>query len=87
MFKKKENAWENIYLKKYNVHYSRIIASWVNAGGDVNSIEFREWLRSIKDENNERILTEDQVWQITKLATCGKLEFENDAERFIKEHK
>lgn len=87
MFTKERDRWENVYIKEYRIHYSRIIASWTNVGGDVHSRMFEEWLRSIKDCNtDERVLTDEQISDILRLARNGKLEWQNDASRFIKEH-
>lgn len=84
------NEWENVYLEKYGMFYSRIIASWSRVYVDyqVFGNEFKDWLRSIKDaKTGERILTEDQVRDIYNLATNGKLEWQENARRFINEHK
>jgi hypothetical protein len=88
MFNKKIDRWENVYIKKYGMYYSRIIASWINVGGDTHSRMFEEWLRSITDSNTgEKVLTDDQISDILRLARNGKLEWQNDASRFINEHK
>lgn len=88
MFKRGDHNWENVYLKEYGMYYSRIIASWSNVGGNVHSKEFKEWMKSIKDDNTgERVLTDEQVNDIFRLADNGKLEWEENARRFMKEHK
>ena len=88
MFNRGDHNWENVYIKEYGMYYSRIIASWTNVGGDVHSRMFKEWLRSIKDCNTDkRVLTDDQISDILRLARNGKLEWQNDASRFIKNHK
>lgn len=78
--KKRRNEWENVYLKDYNIHYSRIIASWLNAGGKTFDEYFKNWLRSTG------ALTEDQIIDIYNLATNGKMEWEGDARRFLAEN-
>lgn len=85
MFKNKvKNRMENVYLKAYNIHYSRIIASWVNVGGKTYTPEFKAWLKSIKDnKTGERVLTDEQVDDIYTMANDGKLEWEMDARRFM----
>ncbi len=88
MFNRGDHNWENVYLKKYGMYYSRIIASWTHVGGDVHSKMFKEWLKSIKDDNTgERVLTDEQVSDIYRLATNGKLEWQANARRFMEEHK
>lgn len=88
MFKKTANEWENVYLKKYGMYYSRIIASWTNVGGNVKSKMFKEWLKSIKDDDTgERVLTDEQVYDIYRLANNGKLEWQENARKFMEEHK
>lgn len=88
MFNEERNRWKNVYLKDYGIHYSRIIASWTNVGGDVHSKMFDEWLRSLTDsKTGDRILTDEQVGDICRLARNGKLEWQSDAFRFIEEHK
>ena len=88
MFNKKSgNEWENVYLKKYGMYYSRIIASWTNVGGNVKSKEFRNWLKSITDEDTgERVLTDEQVYDIYRLANNGKLEWQENAKKYMAEH-
>ena len=86
MFSKKNthNAWENVYIKDYNMHYSRIIASYSNVGGDVRSFKFKDWMKQITDCNTgERVLTDEQINDIYNLATNGKLEWETDARNFL----
>lgn len=88
MFNKERDRWENVYIKKYGMYYSRIIASWTHVGGDVHSRTFKEWLQSITDSNTgEKVLTDDQISDILRLARNGKLEWQNDASRFINEHR
>ncbi len=88
MFRKTDNEWENVYLKKYRMYYSRIIASWTNVGGDVKSKRFKEWLESITDDDTgERVLTDEQVYDIYRLANNGKLEWQENARKFMAEHQ
>ena len=79
-----KDCFKNVYLDKYGIHYSRIIASWTKNGGNVYSKEFKEWLKSIKDyDTDERILTDEQVSDIYNLATNGKLEWQENAKQFM----
>lgn len=75
--------FENKFIESCYAHYSRIIASWVNAGGTFTDpwthSAFAEWLRSIPVD-----ITEDQIHEMHMLATNGKMEFEILAERFLK---
>lgn len=89
MFKNEErDRWENKYIKKYGMYYSRIIFSWINVGGSRDVRIFRQWLESIKDsKTGEKVLTEDEISDICMQFGNGKLEWQADAERFIKEHK
>ena len=88
MFNRNRDRWENVYIQKYGMYYSRIIASWTNVGGDVHSWMFKEWLQSITDsDTGEKVLTDDQIDDILRQARNGKLEWQNDASRFINEHK
>ena len=67
--------------KKFNdVHYSRFIASWRNAGGKYFDGAFEDWLKSYG-------LSDSEVREVVEMATCGKLELEVDAENFIKNYK
>ena len=65
------------------IFYSRFIASWVKKGGMLktghNISMFRSWLTEIGCDD-------EAVDKITFLASNGKLELENSAERFLKEH-
>lgn len=65
------------------IYYSRFIASWVRKGGKLkNGIDvglFRAWLISLG-------VDDISVNNIVFLATNGKLELENSAEKFIAEH-
>ena len=65
------------------IFYSRFIASWVKKGGMLKTGHdismFRSWLTEIGCDD-------ETVDKITFLASNGKLELENSAERFLKEH-
>lgn len=65
------------------IYYSRFIASWVRKGGMLKTGHdismFRKWLTEIGCDD-------ETVDKITFLASNGKLELENSAERFLKEH-
>ena len=72
--------------KKFNhVHYSRIIASWVRAGGKIDrrgaNVMFRDWLEHIVIYDEK--IPEDIREEIVYFATNGKCELEDDAEKFI----
>lgn len=67
--------------KKFNdVHYSRFIASWRNAGGKYFDEAFEDWLKSYG-------LSDSEVREVVNIAIIGKLELEVDAENFIKNYK
>lgn len=73
----------NFENKIYNGEfYSRIIASWVNMGGNPrkNPDGFKKWLRSLK-------VPENVINDIYTLATNGKLELEISAKRFMTGNK
>jgi len=66
------------------VHYSRFVASWTNACHRNKkpvyfTQEFEDWLRSIE-------VPEDDIRNICEMACCGKMELEQSASLFIKEH-
>ena len=65
------------------IYYSRFIASWVRKGGNLRTGKditlFRAWLTEIGCDD-------ETVDKITFLASNGKLELENSAEKFIAEH-
>ena len=65
------------------IYYSRFIASWVRKGGMLKTGHdismFRKWLTEIGCDD-------ETVDKITFLASNGKLELENSAARFLKEH-
>lgn len=72
------------------VHASRLIASWLNAGGDMYEATLNDegepeymflvWLRrlGVKDED---------VYYIWDIADCGKIELEHIATKFRKTHE
>ena len=78
-FRPKE--FTNSKTEEHGIHYSRYIASWYNAGGESpttlnGNTSFCKWLESIG-------LTEDEIYDISKMAMCGKMELENSAKEFI----
>ena len=77
--------FENKYLKEYGIHYSRIISSWMNAGGLLKEgkdrDDFRDWLK------NTEVLTDEQIDDIYRMATNGKLEWEANARLFLSNKK
>ena len=79
---KMHDDMENVYLSEYGIHYSRIIASWHNAGGRSYGRKFKDWLRA--DDLN---LTEEEIRAIVNLATCGKLEWEEHARKFMEDNR
>ena len=69
----------------YNgIYYTRFIASWLRKGGMLKSGHdlwlFRSWLRHLG-------LGSLDVDRISFLVTNGKLELEDDAEKFLEENK
>lgn len=73
--------FENKYIERLDCHYSRIIASWYNAGGEIPTARwaktsFAKWLKSLG-------FTDQEAYDIWNMATCGKLELEHSAEKFI----
>lgn len=71
--------------KKINdyTHATRYVASWINVGGQLRTDKdirnFVNWLTSLG-------LSNEDIRLIKKLATCGKLELEDHAKKFIAEH-
>lgn len=63
-----------------HIAYSRYIVSWRNSGGQYFDEFFEEFLK-----NNG--CTKKEIHDIVELATCGKLELEMDAKKFIKKEK
>ena len=67
--------------KLYNgIHATRYIASWFNAGGGMWLGDFEDWLMTLG-------LTAQEAREIWNMASCGKLELENDAEKFVNKLK
>ena len=72
------------------VHTSRLIASWLNAGGNLYEATlddegepeymFCVWLKALG-------ISEDEVDYIWSVVTCGKLELEISTKRFRKTHE
>ena len=74
---------KKIYLDcvRNEVHYSRIIASYRNAGGYIDEIDnddFVDWLNLLGIDNPYTIS------DIIELAANGKMELEQIADKFIK---
>lgn len=68
---------DNKKTRNQGVHYSRYIASWVNYGGSYFGEQFAAWLRANDVE-------EDEIRDIREMATCGKLELEMTAGKYIR---
>ena len=72
-----------------NIYYSRFVASWIKSGGTINycarklnqSCDFIEWLRSLII--NGKNIPEEVVWDIYCYATCGKMELEDSAKKWL----
>ena len=73
---------ENKYVKEYDCHYSRFIASWFNVGGKIVSCMFKRWLKE-----NFTLLTDEDINAMAYMMTCGKLEMEENARRFLKDYE
>ena len=75
--------FENFIVQDYT-YASRFIASWLREGGNLRSGGdyklFREWLVSIG-------VTPENAKRVSFLAENGKLELEEMAKRFLKEHE
>lgn len=75
--------FENKRTEKGNVEYSRIIFSWMRAGGIIygygplDAEGFKKWLR----ENCH--CTSKEIDDIYLMATNGKMEYEENARRFL----
>ena len=76
-------SFENFIVQDYT-YASRFIASWLREGGNLRRGAdyelFREWLVSIG-------VTPENARRISNLASNGKLELENMAKKFLKEHE
>ena len=77
MFENKRTEWGD-------VHYSRIIASWRNAGRSIYGSKMADAL-FLKWLEEECHCTKDEINEIWFFATNGKLEYEDSAKKFIKE--
>ena len=73
---RKAYEFENLKPQDYHWRYSRFIASYVNAGGDVWDHHFKDWLTSLG-------LSNDEVVDIVEMATCGACELEANARSFL----
>lgn len=62
------------------IHETRFIASWLRAGGELYYVEdvdnFQKWLLSLG-------LNEEEVYHLSNMATCGKVELEHNAREFL----
>ena len=64
------------------IYYSRYIASWQNAGGEIAPYGlFERWLREVEK------LTDEEISDIYILATNGKLELQESARAFMRSEK
>lgn len=76
MFENKRTEWGG-------VEYSRLICSWLKVGGVIygygplDAVGFHKWLK----ENCH--CTDAEVHDIYLMAINGKLEYENDARKFL----
>ncbi len=71
--------WDN-KVTSNGIHYSRYIASWINAGNTRFGFwgsRFAAWLKSVG-------CTEEEVHDILCMANDGKLELETSARFFTK---
>lgn len=68
-------------VKVNGIRMSRYIASWMNVGGELigcwEDSSFSRWLRTVGVTNEEDI---HDMWE---LATCGKFELEQSAEKYL----
>lgn len=78
-------TFENKRTEWGGVEYSRLIASWRNAGGMIygygplDAVGFHKWLK----ENCH--CTDSEIHDIYLMAINGKLEYQDDARRFLKD--
>ena len=66
------------------IHYSRFVASWVIAGGELrrrNAYILKDWLRTLTI--NDKPIPEEVIYEIYLYATNGKLELQENAARFL----
>jgi len=80
--------FENKYIKRMDVHYSRIIESWHNAWTDSKKTRprndyklFREWLGSLVIFGEK--LTDEEIFELGYIYQNGKMECEESAKKFI----
>lgn len=71
------NEWEN--PKIHGIRASRYIASFHKSGGDIQFID--TWLRDLVV--NGKKLTTHEIWVITNMAQCGKMELEHHAKAWL----
>lgn len=72
------------------IHVSRLIASWLNVGGDTFAATFNNegvaqyaflvWLEELG-------IGEEDIRHIWELVTCGKFELEHSAKKFRETHE
>lgn len=74
------DRWSNEPIE--GIHPSRFVASFINAGGSIKGIRLEQWLKTLTI--NGRKLDEDEISRI-KNFTCGKLELESYAKKWLKE--
>ena len=71
------------------IHVTRFIASWVREGGNLRYGEdyenFESWLKTLIVDGNH--LSDKDIDHILELATCGKMELEYSAKKFLKDIK
>jgi Ca2+-binding EF-hand superfamily protein len=73
--------FENTVIK--GTHASRYIMSYLRSGGEIRySDKFEQWLKALPLE-----LTEEEIDHIVEMYNCGKIEFEFDAQQFLKNYK
>lgn len=65
-------------VAKTGIHYSRYIASFAEAGGNIRSFAFAEWLEELG-------LDKEEILEIRNLAWNGKMELEDHAKKWLKE--
>lgn len=84
-----ESSFENKIIR--NMYASQYIAAWYNIGGKNNRYyvkndarshsDFKDWLESLIIDGEH--LTDDEIRYIDNLRSCGRLELEEHAKRFI----
>lgn len=76
--------WKN--ETECGIHATRIIMSWVRAGGTFSCVgdgydDFREWLNTLMIDDEP--LSDKDVDHIVNLAQNGKMELEYSAKKFL----